>query len=291
MVEDKNARLGRGLAALIGDSREDAQGLGASKAQRTIPIEFLRPNPNNPRKTFVEDELTELADSIREKGIIQPILVRALPDVADAYEIIAGERRWRAAQKAGVHDVPVRIIEANDQESLELAIIENVQRSDLNAIEEARGYDRLASEFSYSQADVARITGKSRSHVANTLRLLKLPDTTQNLVIEGSLSAGHARALLAVADPEAVAQRIISEGLTVRDVEAMGQDQNSSQNEAGKTNRSKKEKDPDTRALENVLTEILGLIVAIKHKGETGEVTIKYKTLDQLDLLCKKLKN
>jgi ParB family chromosome partitioning protein len=291
MVEDKNARLGRGLAALIGDSREDAQAIGAGRAQRTIPIEFLRPNPNNPRKNFVEDELTELADSIREKGIIQPILVRAVTEVADAYEIIAGERRWRAAQRAGVHDVPVRIIEASDQDSLELAIIENVQRSDLNAIEEALGYDRLASEFSYSQADVARITGKSRSHVANTLRLLKLPDSTQTLVIDGSLSAGHARALLAVADPEAVAQRIISEGLTVRDVEALSQEKLAAQGETGPSKKPRKEKDPDTRALENVLTEILGLIVSIKHKGETGEVSIKYKTLDQLDLLCKKLKN
>ena len=217
----------------------------------------------------------------------------ALPisEVADAYEIIAGERRWRAAQRAGVHDVPVRIIEASDQDSLELAIIENVQRSDLNAIEEALGYDRLASEFSYSQADVARITGKSRSHVANTLRLLKLPDSTQTLVIDGSLSAGHARALLAVADPEAVAQRIISEGLTVRDVEALSHEKLAAQGETGPSKKPRKEKDPDTRALENVLTEILGLIVSIKHKGETGEVSIKYKTLDQLDLLCKKLKN
>ncbi len=295
MADEIRPRLGRGLAALIGDSAPEPTYRAAATGQKRIPIEFIRPNPRNPRRFFNEEQLTELADSIREKGVIQPIIVRANPRTADAYEIIAGERRWRAAQRAGIHDVPVVVIEADDKQSLEIAIIENVQRSDLNSIEEAVGYEQLASEYAYSQSDLAKIIGKSRSHIANTLRLLKLPEAVQILVKDGSLTAGHARALLAVDDAESVAKRIVTEGLTVRDVEALSQ---SNQREPGtgkrapevKSAASSAPKDADTRALEKALNDVLGMSVEINHRGEAGDITIRYASLDQLDLLCQRLK-
>ena len=292
MVEESRSRLGRGLAALIGDSNDDANQSSANRAQRTAPIEFLRPNPHNPRKSFSDSQIEELANSIKQKGVIQAILVRAIPKIADAFEIIAGERRWRAAQRAGLHEVPVRVVEATDQEALEFAIVENVQRADLNAIEEALGYERLASEFGYSQHDIAKITGKSRSHIANTLRLLRLPDETRKMVIEGELSAGHARALLSVSDPAQLAKKVIEQGLTVRDIEHIAQRENDVRTaEPDAANRKAAvDKDPDTRALESLLSEILGLAVSIRHQGERGELSIKYKTLEQLDGLCQKLK-
>jgi ParB family chromosome partitioning protein len=286
MVEENRPRLGRGLAALIGDADENSR--GASDRLKNLPIEFVRPNPANPRRAFSEDDIAELADSIREKGVLQPILVRPMSGTSDVYEIIAGERRWRSAQRAGLHEIPVRVVQATDQEALELAIVENVQRADLNPIEEALGYERLASEFGHSHLDIARITGKSRSHIANTVRLLKLPESTRKHVVAGDLTAGHARALLAVSDPEAVARQVMEEGLTVRDIEQRAK----SETEDRKLNQRPlpREKDPDTRALEGALSELLGLAVAIKHKGESGEVSIKYKSLDQLDSLCQKLK-
>ncbi len=285
MVEENRPRLGRGLAALIGDADSDPK---SSDRTKMAPIEFLRPNPRNPRKQFDEEAIAELADSIREKGVIQPILARPLKDFPDVYEIIAGERRWRAAQKAGLHQVPVRLVEATDREALELAIVENVQRADLNPIEEALGYERLGAEFSYSQGDIAKITGKSRSHVANTVRLLKLPESTRQRVVSGQLSAGHARALLSVHDPEHVARQIVEQGLTVRDIEHLAQ--GDQRERAAGAKPPKPEKDPDTRALESALSELLGLMVVIRHRGETGDVTIRYKSLDQLDSLCNKLK-
>lgn len=291
MVEEPRRRLGRGLAALLGDAGEDAPA-ERPRGQRKVPIEFLRPNPRNPRMQFREEDLADLSNSIREKGIIQPIVVRAIPGVADAYEIIAGERRWRAAQTAGLADVPVVIHEADDKEALELAIIENVQRADLNAIEEAKGYERLGAEFSYSQNDIARIIGKSRSHVANTLRLLNLPEGAKAMVREGAISAGHARALLAVDNPEAVARQIVEEGLTVRDVEAMARPQaGASGGESSALGKAaaKSEKDANTRALEKTLSDALGMTIDIKNKGERGEVRIKYQSLDQLDAICRLL--
>lgn len=293
MAEDARPRLGRGLAALIGESSNVEPAARPAAGQRRIPIEFIRPNPRNPRRFFDEGQLTELADSIRERGVIQPIVVRANAKTADAYEIIAGERRWRAAQKAGVHDVPVVIVEADDQQALEIAIIENVQRSDLNSIEEALGYEQLASEYHYSQSDLAKVIGKSRSHIANTIRLLKLPESVQKLVREGALSAGHARALLAVDDPESVAKQIVEKGLTVRDVEALAQEQ--AKPGAGSSRKSaeakpKTPKDADTRALERALIDVLGMHVEINHQGEAGEVVIRYSSLDQLDALCQRLK-
>src|SRR6187431_931575 len=191
MADEARSRLGRGLAALIGDVGDEAAVLERTRSQRRVPIEFLKPNPRNPRRAFADAELDELAASIRERGIIQPILVRTVRGAIDQYEIVAGERRWRASQRAGLHDVPVVLLEVTDREALELAIIENVQRADLNALEEANGYQALVDEFKYSQDDVAKIVGKSRSHVANTLRLMKLPDSVQTLIRDGKISAGH----------------------------------------------------------------------------------------------------
>src|ERR1043165_9306299 len=226
------SRLGRGLAALIGDVGDEADVIERQRNSRRVPIEFGKPNPPNPRRVFAETELDELAASIRERGIIQPILVRTVRGALDQYEIVAGERRWRAAQRAGLHDVPVVLLEVSDREALELAIIENVQRADLNALEEASGYQALADEFKYGQDEIAKIVGKSRSHVANTLRLLKLPEGVQDFIRTGKISAGHARALLGQPDPEALAQAIVAQGLSVRQTEAVAQERAAS---AGKT--------------------------------------------------------
>ncbi len=292
MADDaQRARLGRGLAALIGDVGDEMEVGERGTRQRRIPVEFLRPNPRNPRKHFADAELDDLANSIRERGIIQPIVVRSLPNLADAFEIIAGERRWRAAQRAGLHDVPIVIIEADDRTSLELAIVENVQRADLNPIEEAAGYERLIAEFTYSQSDLATIIGKSRSHVANTLRLLKLPDAVRAMLESGELSAGHARALLSVKDPEAVAKRIVEKGLNVRDVERLAREDSGEGENPAPAARKTAEKDPDTRALEQALEDVLGLNVSIDHKGRGGDLRIKYGTLDQLDVLCRRLRD
>ncbi len=285
MAEETRPRLGRGLAALIGDAGDESAAVARARGQKKIPIAFLRSNPRNPRRAFNEAELEDLTHSIREKGIIQPILARTLPGVADAYEIIAGERRWRAAQKAGLHEVPIITVEADDRQALELAIIENVQRTDLNVLEEASGYQQLEREFGYSQNELAKAIGKSRSHVANTLRLLNLPDKTKRLLAEGAISAGHARALLTIADADAIAERIVAQGLSVRDVERIAQ-----KSAVRASRKIPEDKDSDTRALEKTLSDALGLLVTITHRGETGEVRIRYKSLDQLDDLCRKLK-
>jgi len=288
MADEARSRLGRGLAALIGDVGDESAALERTRSQRRVPIEFVKPNPRNPRRQFDEAELDELAASIRERGIIQPILVRTARGSLDNFEIIAGERRWRAAQRAGLHDVPIVSIDATDGESLELAIIENVQRTDLNALEEAGGYQALADEFKYSQDDIAKIVGKSRSHVANTLRLLKLPDGVQEFIRGGKLSAGHARALLGQPDPEALAQAIVTQGLSVRQAEAVVQERAS---QAGKspTRRPRGEKDTDTLALEKRLSDALGLVVTIAHRGQGGELKIRYKTLEQLDGVIRRI--
>jgi len=289
MADDSRRRLGRGLATLLGDAATDPPPARA-RGPRRAPIEFLRPNPRNPRTQFRESDLADLTASIREKGIIQPIVVRTVVGVENVYEIIAGERRWRAAQAAGLIDVPVVIQEADDKEALELAIIENVQRADLNAIEEAKGYERLASEFGYSQSEIAKIIGKSRAHVANTLRLLNLPEATRKLLSEGAISAGHGRALLAVAHPDAVARRIVEEGLTVRDIESLGKAPRAPETKSAKSPaKSGIDKDADTRAMEKLLSDALGMRVSIRHQGEGGEIGVRYETLDQLDALCQLL--
>ncbi|MET0841264.1 MAG: ParB/RepB/Spo0J family partition protein [Methyloceanibacter sp.] len=271
----QKSRLGRGLASLIGD-RFDEAALGADEDRRTVPLAALKPGRFNPRRSFSEAQLEELAASIRERGLVQPIVVR--PSSGDAYEIVAGERRWRAAQLANLHDVPVIVRTLNDQEAVEIAIIENVQREDLNAIEEGEGYRLLIEGHDYTQEDLARIVGKSRSHLANTLRLLKLPETVQDLVRSGALSAGHVRPLIGRADAAALAERIVSRGLNVRQVEALTQDRDPAK---AKRQRSK---DSDTRAAEAELRETLGLEVEIrKGKGEKGELRIRYTTLEQLE--------
>src|ERR1700730_5625317 len=229
--EAARSRLGRGLAALIGDVGDETAAIERTRSQRRVPVAFLRPNPRNPRRVFADPELDELAASIRARGVIQPILVRTVRGAPDSYEIIAGERRWRAAQRAGTHDVPVVVLEVSDREALELAIVENVQRTDLNPVEEAIGYKALSDEFGHSQDDIAKIVGKSRSHVTNTLRLLRLPEKIKTLLTEGKISAGHARALLGQPDPEAMAQAIVENGLNVRQVEAIVQER------AGKTGK------------------------------------------------------
>jgi ParB family chromosome partitioning protein len=286
MADEHRPRLGRGLAALIGDAGEESAAIARSRGQKKIPLAFLRPNPRNPRKDFNDQDLEDLVSSIREKGIIQPILARTVAAHADTYEIIAGERRWRAAQRVGLHDVPVILVEADDKQALELAIIENVQRADLNALEEALGYQQLETEYNYTQNDLAKVIGKSRSHVANTLRLLKLPEKTKRLLAEGQLSAGHARALLTRTDADEIASRIVAQGLSVRDVEKLTQESSP----RAKAKSEEPEKDADTRALEKELSNVLGLVVAISHHGEAGEVRIRYKKLEQLDDLIRKLK-
>ena len=256
-----------------------------ARGARQAPIEFLRPNPRNPRKRFDDSELDELAASIKERGIIQPVVVRAIAGAADAYEIIAGERRWRAAQRAGLHEVPVIVVEAGDREALEIAIVENVQRADLNALEEAAGYAQLGEAYGYSHGDIARVVSKSRSHVANTIRLTHLPEHTRALLAGGQISAGHARALLAVPHPDALADRIVAEGLTVRDIERLGEN-------SGKSARPRKGTSPvdaDTKALEDKLTLELGAKVTIRHERESGEIRIAFRSLDQLDDFCRRL--
>jgi ParB family transcriptional regulator, chromosome partitioning protein len=286
--EAARSRLGRGLAALIGDVGEESAAIERTRSQRRVPIEFLRPNPRNPRRNFSDTELDELAASIRERGIIQPILVRTVRGAVDAFEIIAGERRWRAAQRAAVHDVPIILLEVSDREALELAIIENVQRTDLNPLEEAAGYQALADEFGHGQDDIAKIVGKSRSHVANTLRLLKLSDEVKAYLNDGRISAGHARALLGQPDPEAMARAIVAQGLNVRQVEAIGQERAERTGKAAKP-RHRVAKDADTATLEKRVSDALGLAVAIEHRGHGGELRIRYKTLEQLDDVIRRL--
>ena len=286
MADDAaRSRLGRGLAALIGDV-ETQTVERTSRSSRKVPIEFVRANPRNPRKLFADAELTELTDSIRERGIIQPIVVRMRG--ADSYEIIAGERRWRAAQRAGLHEVPVVVLDASDAEALELAIIENVQRTDLNPLEEATGYQVLAAEFNHSQDEIARIVGKSRSHVANTLRLLRLPDAVKAYINAGKLSAGHARALINQPDPEAVAREIVEKGLNVRQVEALGQEQAEASGKKIRTHL-RAIKDADTLALEKRVSDALGLVVGIDHRGKGGVLRVRYRTLEQLDEVVRRL--
>ena len=225
MADEARSRLGRGLASLIGDVGGEAAHVDRPRNQRKVPIEFLKPNPRNPRRTFSDAELGELASSVKQHGVIQPIVVRPVKGAQDRYEIIAGERRWRAAQLAGLHEVPIVPVEVSDSDALEIMIIENVQREDLNAMEEAQGYHALADEFKRSQEDIAKIVGKSRSHVANMMRLTKLPEEVQAYIAKGDLSAGHARALIGVPDPLAAAKRIVAEGLNVRQTEALAHEE------------------------------------------------------------------
>jgi ParB family chromosome partitioning protein len=285
--EAAKSRLGRGLAALIGDVGDENSAIERTRSQRRVPIEFLKPNPRNPRRLFTEPEIEELAASIRERGIIQPILVRTARGAPDSYEIIAGERRWRAAQRAGLHAVPVVLLEVGDREALELAIIENVQRMDLNPLEEAMGYQTLMDEFSHSHEDIAKIVGKSRVHVTNTVRLLKLSDKVKAHLQAGKLTAGHARMLIGQPNAEEMADDIVTRGLNVRQVEEIARGEGEKQLRAPR--KSRVEKDPDTVALEKRMSDALGLRVVIDHRGDGGVLHIHYSSLDQLDAVLKRL--
>ncbi len=293
----KQKRLGRGLAVLLGDTEFDPDSQDApepkmpSSAQE-LPIEFLQPNPYQPRRQFDDVEINELTSSIREKGVLQPIIVRPVADAADSFQIVAGERRWRASQKAGLHKVPVLVKNLTDQETFELSLIENVQRSDLNPIEEARAYQALIDEFDHTQEKLAQVVGKSRSHIANLLRLLGLPENLQRLLFEGQLSAGHARALIGLENLEAVAKMVVDEGLNVRQTEALVRDlKKGGKDESQKPRPVPVEKDADTLALEDNLSTTIGLKVLIDSKpgSEGGSVRIAYKSLEQLDEICRLL--
>ena len=275
-------RLGRSLASLIGD---DSAAQGDTEGQRLVALDALKASRFNPRRNFSDEQIEELAASIRERGLVQPLVVRPLQSDREEYEIVAGERRWRAAQRANLHEVPVVVRLLSDKEAIEIAIIENVQREDLNAVEEAEGYKLLMDGHDYTQEDLAKVIGKSRSHLANTLRLLRLPDSVQMMLRSGDISAGHARCLIGRADAAALADRIVKQGLTVRQVEALVQDQPKAAKSSGR-----KAKNADTRAAEIELKEALGLDVDIRSKrGETGELRIRYASLDQLEDLRHRL--
>lgn len=286
-------RLGRGLAALIGeiDQPVQSQSKPAVSADRTVPIEHVSRNPRNPRRSFDPADLEDLSRSIRQHGIVQPVMVRRAGE--DRYEIIAGERRWRAAQMAGLVDIPVIVRDVDDRTALEIAIVENVQRADLNALEEAQGYEQLIAQYGYTQNDLGEVIGKSRSHVANSLRLLKLPDEVRQMLADGALSAGHARAIVSTSDPVRLARKIADEGLSVRDAEKLAQkDAEQVANPGGleiKSAGRADDKDADTLALERSLSDVLGLKVQLAHKGQGGQLRIEYKSLEQLDELCRLL--
>ena len=290
MVEKRG--LGRGMAALLGDADEAKVVAGAPASEisgvREIPIELIHRNADQPRWVFSETEVDELAASIREKGILQPILVRPAPGMPGEWEIVAGERRWRASQKAGLRVMPVLVRELDDVQVLEIAVIENVQRANLNPIEEASAYQQLIEKFRRTQEEVADSVGKSRSHVANTLRLMNLPEAVRQHVLEGRLSAGHARAILTADDPAALAEIIIAKGLSVRDAENLARNTPSAARPQSAAKR-KPVKDTDTQALEADLSDVLGLDVEVVDRGGVGELKIKYATLEQLDELCRKL--
>ena len=282
-------RLGRGLAALIGDDAPidvEIEVVSSHTGYQELPIEMVRSNRLNPRKVFNDIELQDLANSISEKGILQPIVVRPSKD-NEGYEIVAGERRWRAAQLAALHKVPVLIRELSDQEVLEIAIIENVQRADLNPVEEAMGYHQLIEQFEYTQQQLAESIGKSRSHIANTIRLMTLPKSVLEALQDGKLTAGHARALIATVDPQALAQKIIALGLSVRQAEQMAKN---AANPNSTTVTKKTTDDSNITAVEKMLAEAIGLKVSIETKTpEKGKLIINYKTLDQLEEICTKL--
>ncbi|MBN8551539.1 MAG: ParB/RepB/Spo0J family partition protein [Caulobacterales bacterium] len=286
-MSERHRGLGRGLSALLSEAGADAPDAPPPSAPTDIPIELIRRNPEQPRRTFTEAELESLTTSVKERGVLQPILIRPAPD-GDGYQIVAGERRWRAAQRASLATIPTVIRELDDRQVLEIAIIENVQRADLNPIEEALGYRSLIERFGRTHEGLGEIVGKSRSHVANTLRLLSLPDGVRVHVEEGRISAGHARALLTAEDAEGLAQRIIDEGLSVRQVEALAKGPAQTPPRAN-GRRETAERNPDIAALERDLADSLGLKVDLADKNGKGALTLRYGTLEQLDELCRRL--
>jgi len=293
MVEGKRKSLGRGLSALLGEETKRSIGVGDLKGSKQVPVEFLHPGRYQPRHSIDEARIEELAQSVRENGIIQPLLVRPHPDEPGAFEIIAGERRWRAAQMAKLHEVPVVIRELTDQEALEIGLVENLQRQDLSPLEEADGYQRLMQEFSHTQDVLAKTVGKSRSHVANMMRLLGLPDAVKKMLDTGALSMGHARALLGAEDPLALSRDVVKKGLNVRQTERLVRRKQRTDETLGKSapasSPASSTKDADTLALERDLANLLGLKIGIKFKDDGGALTIHYTALDQLDDVLKRL--
>ncbi|MDQ2102942.1 ParB/RepB/Spo0J family partition protein [Azospirillum isscasi] len=290
----RRASLGRGLSALFGEAAEDYSALDKVRQSKQVPIEFIHPGKYQPRRTFDDEALQGLVESIRDKGILQPLLVRRDSETTNSYELIAGERRWRAAQIAGLHEVPVVIRELSDREALEIALIENIQRQDLTPLEEAEGYKRLMEEFEHTQEDLARSVGKSRSHVANMMRLLALPDPVKGMVQDGALSAGHARALLTSSDPVSVAREVVKRGLNVRQTEDLmrGGAPTKPKKAAGGRGGGATDptlKDVDLVNLEEEISARIGLKVAITPQGKGGSITIHYQTLDQLDDVLRRL--
>jgi ParB family chromosome partitioning protein len=283
----KPRQLGRGLSALLGDVPPPTADLPPPRATDAVPVEHLRPGRVQPRRHFNEAELDALAASVKERGILQPILVRSDPDAPGRYEIIAGERRWRAAQRAKLHEVPVIVREMNDEAALEVAIVENVQRQDLNVIEEAEGYRSLIYDFGHTQETLAKAVGKARSHIANIMRLLNLPKDVQELVNDGTLSFGHARALMNVENAGGLARKVARDGLNVRQTERLARQPRYALGTV--TNHIPKPKDRDTAQLEHRLGEATGLKVGIENWGERGRVSIRYESLEQLDALIERL--
>ena len=282
--------LGRGLSALMADVSVEADPQTPDRPRRPdllVPVERLIPNPNQPRRDFQPEALQELAASLRAKGVIQPLIVRALPD--GRYEIVAGERRWRAAQLAQLHELPVLVRDFTDAEVIEVAIIENIQRADLNAIEEALAFRQLMERFGHTQEKLAEALSKSRSHIANLLRLLQLPDDVQAFVREGKITAGHARALITAPNASELARQVLSRNLSVRETEALAREPGKKGTGKSSGPRGKSDKDADTRALENDLSANLNMCVTIDHAGENGTLSIRYGSLDDLDLLCRML--
>lgn len=291
----KRRGLGRGLSSLMADvnqtadtSTSNTSGAAAQSADLIVPIERVSPNPDQPRRRFDEEKLKELSDSIAEKGVIQPLIVRANPRRSGDFEIVAGERRWRASQMAKLHEVPIIVREYNDTEVLEIAIIENIQRADLNSIEEAVGYNQLMEKFGHTQEQLASALGKSRSHIANMMRLLQLPEDVQGLLERGDLTAGHARALITSENPSELARDVVKRGLSVRDTEKLAKKSKLPPVTRDKTSRKATDKDADTRALEADLSAAVGMKVEIQHQNgsEKGQLSISYASLDDLDMLC-----
>lgn len=293
MVEPQSGRrgLGRGLSALLGEvdppTADGEDGAARPAPTNEVPIELLRRNPDQPRRVFDEFDLEDLSRSIKERGVLQPILVRPVAGAPGEFQIVAGERRWRAAQKAGLHTVPIVVRELNDLEVLEIGIIENVQRTDLNPLEEAAGYKALIERFGRTQEAVAASVGKSRSHIANMLRLLNLPDALQVYLIEGKLTAGHARAIATAPDPQSLAERIVQKGLSVRQAEDLAR--KASEGPIPKVSRDRAAPDADTVALQQDLSAALGLSVTLVDQAGKGELRIRYESLDQLDEVCRRL--
>jgi ParB family chromosome partitioning protein len=298
-ASDKNKRLGRGLSALLGEPDVESRGSDTStepqatsqSGVKSLPIELIRPNPDQPRRNITAEELKALSDSVAEKGIVQPILVRPINETGANWEIVAGERRWRAAQIAQLHEIPALVRELTDRETLEIGIVENVQRADLNPVEEARGYKQLIDRFGNTQEDVAQAVSRSRSHVANMVRLLALPDGVLAFLEDGRISAGHARAIATAPDPVSLAEVIVEKGLSVRAAEMLAREalDRPAPEKKSRQAAESRDKDADTRALESDVAARLGLSVDIRHGAKGGEIRVEYTTLEQLDDVCRRL--